>query len=147
MKTSFFTCLRNCIMATVLVTPSLSAEDATSAMPVGPELTKVSVEEIEKAYNGKTPPEAIRMYLAIVRGSRMGPGEGWFGPANQRYTWDWLSQRYGVVAHEGVRADKFAGTPAWFFRLDRDHDGQITGQDLDWSERNPWVQNSYLVNR
>ena len=147
MKTTLFAYLRNCMMATVLLTPSLRADDAIPGLPVGPELTKLSVEEIEKAYDGKTPPEAIRMYLAIVRGSRMGPGEGWFGPANQRYTWDWLSKRSGVAPQGGVRADTFSGSPAWFSRLDRDHDGQITGQDLDWSERNPWVQNSYLVNR
>ena len=65
------------------------AQDAATqedpAFVVGPELTKVPLEEIEKAYEGKTAPEAIRMYLAIAKGSLMGPGEGWFGPAKARY--------------------------------------------------------------
>lgn len=107
----------------------------------------MSLPEIEKAYEGKTPPEAVRMLLAISRGSMMGPGEGWFGPANVRYTWKWLAQRHGIAESEGIPADKFQGTELWFARLDRNKDGRITADDLDWSDRNPWIQQSYIVNR
>jgi len=39
---------------------------------------------LEKAYAGAQPPESVRMFIAISRGSMMGPGEGWFGPAQSR---------------------------------------------------------------
>lgn len=34
-----------------------------------------------------------------------------------------------------------------FSRLDRNKDGQIAADDLDWSDRNPYLQQSALVNR
>ena len=73
------------IFSELLPEETISANDnqTTLAFPdfkVGPELQDVPVEEIERAYAGRTAPEAIRMYLAIMKGSRMGAGEGWFGP-------------------------------------------------------------------
>src|SRR5258708_33702768 len=105
------------------------------------------LQEIEKAYEGTTPPESVRMLLAIARGSRLGPGEGWFGPADARYSWKWLAERNGVSEAEAIPADKFQGTELWFSRLDRNKDGRISPDDLDWSDRNPWIQQAYLVNR
>lgn len=114
---------------------------------VEPSLINVPVEQIEQAYEGRTAPEAIRMYLAIVKGSRMGAGEGWFGPGQSRYDVKWLARQCSVSAEDGIPADKFAGASAWFAQLDRNRDGKITGDDLDWSDRNPWVQQTYMVNR
>src|SRR4051794_15092628 len=37
--------------------------------------------------------EAVEMYAAITGGSRMGPGDGWFHPAQNRYSWGWLAGR------------------------------------------------------
>ena len=31
--------------------------------------------------------------------------------------------------------------------MDRNRNGEITAEDLDWSEQNPWVQHAYAVNR
>lgn len=114
---------------------------------VTPELKNVPVEEIERAYEGRTPPEAIRMYLAIVKGSRMGAGEGWFGPAKSRFDWTWLAKLHGIEADEGISADEFKGSKICFARLDRNRDGKITSDDLNWSDRNPWVQQAYMINR
>lgn len=144
---------------TVMTTRTISAADKslpTSALEtlngpppfkVGPELVNVPIDEIERVYAGRTPPESMRMYLAIQRGSRMGPGEGWFGPAQSRYSFDWLAERHGVTPADGIEADKFQGAPEWFARLDRNRDGKITSDDLDWSERNSWVQHAYVANR
>jgi thiol-disulfide isomerase/thioredoxin len=127
--------------------PSANApENSTVPFKIGLALQDIPNEEIEKAYEGKVVPEAIRMYLAISRGSRMGAGDGWFGPAQSRYTWEWLAEQHGA-SEEGIEADKFRGSPELFRRLDRNLNGKITPEDLDWSERNSWVQNSYLVNR
>lgn len=42
---------------------------------------------------------------------------------------------------------QFAGQKRIFEQLDRDHDGSLTEFDLDWSDSNPWVRQSYMVNR
>ena len=128
----------------------VSANDPADQRPtliVGPDLTKIPIDEIERSFEGKTVPEAIRMYLAISRGSRMGAGEGWFGPAQARHSWTWLAELHGVTSESGIEADKFRGTAELFKRLDRNLDGKIAAEDLDWSDRNPWVQNASLVNR
>ena len=146
------------VMVSAFATSSLSADDSTQAKShdekkaaveysVGPELEKVPVEDIEKAYEGRTAPEALRMYLAIVKGSMMGAGEGWFGPAESRYDWEWLTKRHEIDRDGEIESDKFQGSAPFFERLDRNRDGKITADDLDWSERNQWVQQSYLVNR
>ncbi|HTU89863.1 MAG TPA: deiodinase family protein [Gemmataceae bacterium] len=102
---------------------------------------------LESAYEGELPPEAVRMLAAVLRGSRMGPGDGWFGPAEIRYSWKWLAQRCGVdPAKGGIPRERFRGSDAWFARLDRNKDGAITADDFDWSERSPYMQMSRLVN-
>jgi thiol-disulfide isomerase/thioredoxin len=104
-----------------------------------------SLRVIEDAYAGSTPPEAVRMLLGIVRG-RMRSGEGWYGPAAARYSWRWLAELHGVPESGGaIPADKFRGSDNWFARLDRDRNGRVTADDLDWSDRNPWVQRSAQV--
>lgn len=119
-----------------------------ASLPKVPTLTaNTSVDELEKAYEGTTPPESVRMFLAIARGSRLGPGEGWFGPAAARYSWQTLAEAHKGTTSDGISADKFLGTELWFARLDRNKDGRITEDDLDWSDRNQWVQQAYLVNR
>jgi hypothetical protein len=83
----------------------------------------------------------MRMLLAILRGSAMGAGEGWFGPAETRYTWKWLAELHGVDPEKGsISRQQFRGPSELFARLDRDRDGRITAADLDWSDRSPYVQ-------
>jgi thiol-disulfide isomerase/thioredoxin len=103
---------------------------------------------LESAYLGDRPPEAARMLIAILRGSQMGPGDGWFGPADSRYSWKWLANYCGVdPAKGGIPRKSFRGPENCFARLDRNKDGVITPDELDWSERNPYVQMSYMANR
>ena len=78
--------------------------------------------------------EFLQMWDAIVAGSQMGPGDGWFRPAQTRYTWDRLRARYDRNKDGGISAAEF-GSPAGLFAvLDRDGDGAITADDLDWSD-------------
>lgn len=103
---------------------------------------------LESAYEGEQSPEAVRMLTAVLRGSRMGPGEGWFGPADNRYSWKWLAQRSGVDPGKGgISRDRFRGSDAWFARLDRDKNGAITPDDFDWSDRSPYVQMARMADR
>ncbi len=103
--------------------------------------------DIEKAYAGAQPPESVRMLLAITRGSNMGPGDGWFGPADARYNWKWLADKHGVAIGDAIPKEKFQGSERGFDRLDRNKDGRITADDLDWSDKNSWVQQANIVNR
>ena len=136
------------VMAIVLSATGFAAEEPKSEFPLGPELQNVPLEELEKNYEGKTPPEGIRMYLSIVKGGRLGPGEGWFGPGQSRFSYQWLVERCGVGADgPGISRDKFTGPAVMFDRFDRNRDGMIARFDLDWSDDNPWVEHAYLANR
>ena len=98
------------------------------------------------AYEGKQPPEAVRMLLAILRGPRIGATDGWFGPAEMRFTWQWLAKRHGVDPESGFITRKmFRGSDLLFARLDRDKDGRITAEDLDWSDKSAYLQQTALA--
>lgn len=113
-----------------------------------PEELAAVADELEKSYGETPPPESVRMLIAIARGSQMGAGEGWFGPSQNRYSWEWLAKLHEIDPEEGViEAESFRGPENLFKRLDRNRDGEIGPEDLDWSDRNPWVQQSYMVSR
>lgn len=102
---------------------------------------------LEKEYP-EPRPESVRMLLAILRGSQLNGSDGWFGPADTRYTWKWLAERHRLpAAAKEIPKDKFRGPAEHFARLDRDGDGKITPADLDWSDRNPYVMQANMVNR
>lgn len=104
-------------------------------------------DDLQAAFGNGSPPEGARMLLAILRGSRMGAGEGWFGPAESRYTYAWLAERHGADNSRGITEDGFVGPTDLFHVLDRNSDGIIQPADLDWSDANPYVQLSYALNR
>jgi hypothetical protein len=80
------------------------------------------------------------MFLAIVRGSNMGPNDGWFGPAATRYTWQRLRGRLDADGDGRISRKEFAGPEELFRRLDRDGDGAAAASDLDWSDSSPFWQ-------
>jgi hypothetical protein len=104
-------------------------------------------DQLDKDYP-KPQPEAVRMLTAILRGSQLNGRDGWFGPAETRYTWEWLLKSQGLDATAtAIPKDKFQGPAALFERLDRNGDGRITRSDLDWSDDNPYVQQANQWNR
>jgi hypothetical protein len=141
------------LLAALALAGTAGAGDAKPKLPAIDEKTlgdakaaRLAADVLEAAYEGKQPPEAMRMLLAILRGSRMGPKDGWFGPAQTRYTWQWLARLHGVDPDTGAISRKmFRGPDALFARLDRDHDGRITPADLDWSDSSPYVQQTALA--
>jgi len=125
-----------------------AAIEETDAPPApGPDLLKYTPEQIEAAYEGKEMPEAVAMYLVVARDGQLDGTNGWFGPAQNRFSWQWLAERHGIAPDQPLAADSFHGPEAIFRQLDRDHDGRISGFDLDWSDENPWVRQSYMINR
>ncbi len=113
----------------------------------GPELLKYTPEQIEAAYEGKEMPEAVAMYLVIAKGGQLDGSGGWFGPAESRFSWQWLAERYGMDGDQPLTEDPFQSDAAIFKILDRDHDGSVASSDLDWSDNNPWVRQSYMIGR
>lgn len=105
-------------------------------------------EQLASAYGDRQPPEAVRMLIAIAKqGSRMGAGEGWFGPAQSRYSWKWLAEKHDADPASGIPLKLFRGPKELFARLDRDRSGEITAGDFDWSDSHPFVQQSAMVLR
>ncbi len=125
-----------------------SAAPPPSQTLENPQAAAAAAALLEGAYEGQRPPESVRMLAAVLRGSSMGPGDGWFGPAETRYSWKWLADRCGVDPAKGaIPRSAFRGPEPSFARLDRNKDGVISEDDLDWSDRNPYLQMSSMANR
>jgi thiol-disulfide isomerase/thioredoxin len=119
--------------------PEKKEKPGIPGLPDDPNEALAAARFLEKAYGKAKPPEAVRMLIAIARGSQMGPGDGWFGPCDTRYTFEWLAKHQGVKG-DGVTAKAFRGPADLFARLDRDRDGVVTAGDLDWSDRSAYMQ-------
>lgn len=102
---------------------------------------------LEHVYSDAIPPEGAKMLLAIVQGSQMGPGEGWFGPAQSKFDFQWLARACGQDTATEIPRDAFPGPDDLFRVLDRNRDGRIEAMDLDWSPSSPLVQQTYQLNR
>lgn len=87
------------------------------------------------------------MLLSILQGSQMGPGGGWFGPAQTKYDFGWLSKNCKLEGVSEISKENFPASEALFRVLDRDRDGLIQPMDLDWSPKNPMVEQAYQLNR
>ena len=109
---------------------------------------KEVAEYLESVYKEALPPEGAKMLMAIVQGSQMRSGEGWFGPAQSRFDYAWLCKKCTVEEDQkGIARSRFPGPDALFSVLDRNRDGMIQSADLDWSESNPYVEQAYMLNR
>ncbi len=150
------------LMMATLMTRNLSADDPLANLPQktpdelealvkgkedSPDELKAVADELEKSYDKTPPPESVRMLIAIARGSQMGAGEGWFGPSRNRYSWEWLAKAHEIAPDEAITSETFRGSADVFQKLDRNRDGKLGPEDLDWSDRNPFVQQSYMINR
>ena len=83
--------------------------------------------------------EFLRMWDAIVSGQPPIAGFGWFGPSQLRYNWDRLKAR--DANRDGrVSKDELGGLPDLFAALDRDGDGAVNADDLDWSDNSAYAR-------
>lgn len=126
-------------MLTATLSTSLYADDAAEKKSAGTpeELTKEAqetVKELEANYADDSEP--IAMLKHILEGSRLGPGEGWFGlaVAQTRFGWDYVAKAYDADEDGKISANEFTGSNDDFVRLDRDGDELLTEADFDWSE-------------
>ncbi len=117
--------------------PPRSRNMPPSALP--PELIARLGNLIEKDWKDR--PEWAQMAVAVLKGKQMGMGSrsGWFGPGRSRYNWTWLQKRFDKKPKDGKIEPSELATGILqtdFKRLDRDHNGAITKDDLDWSAGN-----------
>lgn len=112
-----------------------------------PEQLRPVAQQLEETWKGATPPEHIRMLIALCRGDQMGGSSGWFGPAASRYSWDWLARFHGIPADGGIAEADFRGPAEFFPGLDRRGNGRITRDDFDWSDDHPYVEQAGLAHR
>jgi hypothetical protein len=145
--------LRGVLVLVLNLGGSLFAEPPVENAPAAPTKPSIAAETsakdkeladmaawLEKAYAGRRPPESVRMLIAISRGSMMRPGDGWFGPGETRYTWDWLARLHGADSSKGITSQQFRGSKELFARLDRNRDGILNADDFDWSEKSLFVR-------
>ncbi|HVW01655.1 MAG TPA: hypothetical protein VHB77_14985 [Planctomycetaceae bacterium] len=111
------------------------ADDAPAAK--GGSILKLVYEHLPAAVKDR---EAVQMLNAILSGSQMGPGEGWFRPSVSRYGWGWLAERHHVALDGAISAEAFQGDAEAFERLDRNRDGVLKADDFDWSSNSPFVR-------
>src|SRR5947209_16530973 len=81
--------------------------------------------------------EAAAMLAAILKGGSMGGGDGWFRAGHSRYSWTWLAARHGIANDGRIARNTWRGSAETFDRLDRNHDGELTAADFDWSASAP----------
>ncbi len=92
--------------------------------------------------------EAVKMLVAILRGSQLNGADGWFGPGQSRYDFAWLVERARADRKAiSLPKSKFEGVAKLFDMIDRDGDGALTPADLDWSDRTPYAMQSGMINR
>jgi hypothetical protein len=86
--------------------------------------------------------EFAEMLGAVINGSNMGPGDGWFKPGQSRYGWQWLAKKHGISPRSYITRKQFKGPGELFERLDRNHDGVLSADDFDWSDRSMFAMAS-----
>src|SRR5688500_12035551 len=84
--------------------------------------------------------EFLQMWDAVVDGSMMGPGDGWFKPSQTRYTWDRFQKRFDRDKNSRVPPAELGDRSDLFAALDRDGDGTVTADDLDWSDNSAYAR-------
>lgn len=102
---------------------------------------------LQSAFAGQPMPEAAEMLVAIAKGSNMGPNDGWFHAGQSRYGWKWLAERHQVPLTGSITRAAFQGPEPLFARLDRNKDGVLKADDLDWSDRSPQAQSAAQTTR
>lgn len=91
--------------------------------------------------------EALRMLLTVQRGDVLGPGRGWYDPSRHALDWKWLAARFDADGNGFITPAEFKGGGKFFQVLDRDRDGVISREDLDWSQNAAWVRSDALALR
>ncbi|MCY2982441.1 MAG: deiodinase family protein [Planctomycetota bacterium] len=111
-----------------------------------PDKIPTVLERIESKYDKDRQPEAIRMLAAILRGSDMGMGSGWFGPPKLKRDWNWLAAEQKAEVDGSLKKEDFHGEPMFFDRLDRNGDGVLRSDDFNWGPTSQFMREQGIAN-
>ncbi len=127
---------REAPLADAAAQPTAAPQPVASATPEAPPEQELSA-EAQQLVEGlqatlAADSEARQMLDAILQGSQLGPGEGWFKTAvcQSRHTWDAVRQRYDANQDGAIQPAEFAGAESDFARLDRNCDQTLTDADF-----------------
>src|SRR5262249_13243681 len=95
---------------------------------------------IVQTQNAVRQTEFGQMLSAVLSGSTMGSGDGWFKPRQGRFGWKWLAERYDADHDGRITRQEFTAPKELFDRLDRDRNGVLTESDLDWSDNSTYLR-------
>jgi hypothetical protein len=112
-----------------------SQTDAPARPAAEEELSPESQRLVEELKNSlRNGSEAEAMLLDILKGSQMGPDDGWFKVAKSqsRFGWDHVQRTYDADADEEISRNEFPGDEPDFARLDRNSDDTLSKEDFDW---------------
>lgn len=91
-------------------------------------------------FDQATGSEFVQMFRAVLSGSQMGPSDGWFKPAETRYDWGWLIERFDANNDAQIEPAEYGEHTQLFALLDRDGNGAVRADDFDWSSRSPYLR-------
>lgn len=133
----FTTTLAFAMSSVVFSQPPGGGNYKTAPAKISPELEA----KAKKLIDANPKSEAAMMASAIIKGSQLGPGEGWFKvPPQKKHDWNWLAKTHGVDAKKSIDAKSFKGPAELFDVLDRDGDEELSASDFDWGPNSPFVQ-------
>jgi alkyl hydroperoxide reductase subunit AhpC len=139
--------MHSAILATLLsgllvAQPPGGGNYKTSAAKASPELEA----KAKKLIDADPRSEAAMMAKAILDGSQLGPGEGWFKtPPQKKYDWKWLAKLHDVAEDKSIDPKKFKGSVELFDVLDRDGDEELKAADFDWSPNSPFARQMQMA--
>ena len=117
-----------------LVLAAMAAPTRADDAPRAADPSRIVSAALEVFWPGH--PEPVDMLADIlIKGPRIGGGDGWFRKSAAQSRFSWASTRKGVDANGdgSVSRAEFPGTDADFARLDRDRSGTLTAADFDFS--------------
>ncbi len=109
-----------------------AAGEEETPQPLTPEASAIA-DELRATLDKDS--EAIAMLNDILKGSNLGPEDGWFPLAKveNRFDWNYALKHYDQNSDSAISMEEFKGSEDDFGRLDRDASGEVTEADFDWS--------------
>lgn len=101
--------------------------------PLTPEAEQI-VEQLRAKLDKNSEPMA--MLESILKGSTLGPDDGWFriAKAQTRFDWAYFSQHYDKDHDGSITTKELSISEQDFARLDRDDSGSLEESDFDWNK-------------
>jgi hypothetical protein len=136
--------LSSLALCALLVSPVAALSDSQTASAGKPRRwfdPQRYVERGTELVDGVRRLEIVEMLSALAQGQMPDDGKGWFHGGQSRYGWQWLAKRYDRDADGAIFSDEFPPDASDLLaRLDRDENGKIEKEDLNWSSDAPYVK-------